>query len=386
MRSVLLTAVAGCALAGCVDLPLLPSEFACGTGGPCAEDATGDAGAKDAFGRADASDGDVAADAGSDVDSGADDAGNACAAGPSGSWRLLAVTGAIPRSGHSAVVDTMRNRALVFGGAGADSRLMAFSAGTLAFEPVVLTSTSPPPRREHAAAYNDEEDGEVMIFGGLDPSSSELDDAWRLSFVNSEWIFEGNLQSPRHGAAAAVLQSVVDYIAILGGCDAGGPVAADQSFDVIINSVGPLTSNAPKPTPRCDQTATFVPNLGTLVFGGRNTQALDDLWSLREDTSSLPFTRNWTRLASGPARFGHTAVFDAAHNRLLVFGGIDASGARLQDTQAYSIDNGCWARLSPSGGGPSARAQHAAFMLNGMMYVYGGDDGSTRDDVWELSF
>jgi len=50
------------------------------------------------------------------------------------------------------------------------------------------------------------------------------------------------------------------------------------------------------------------------------------------------------------------------------------------------IGDGCWESLAPLGPQPSARAQHAGFMYNNKMYLYGGTDGTTLSDVWELSF
>jgi hypothetical protein len=349
------------ALTACVDLTFEPNDFACTAGGPCPPDG-GDAPADDS-----GSDGGTVAE---------------CLGGPNGCWRRLSVTGAVARSGHSAVVDTIRNRALIFGGA--DSELAAFSLSEpLAFEPVALAGTLPPSRIEHAAAFIEEDTGEMMIFGGLDASNRELGDSWRLSFFGGAWTRHEDLASPRHSAAAAELDSAVSYLAIISGCDSAGPLAGDHQFDVIINMTGELTSEPPRPTARCDHTATYVPDVGTLIFGGRASAALGDLWSLNEITIIV---RRWTQLTDGPARSGHTTVFDASRNRLLVFGGLDSNGVRLQDVWAYSIDDQSWVQLEPEGTAPSPRAQHAAFLLGGKMIVYGGDDGSPRDDVWELSF
>lgn len=346
------------ALAGCVDLELDPNNFTCAQGGPC--------------------------DAGNTSNGG--DAGvSVCPGGSSGTWTELAPSGAIARAGHSAVVDAPRNRALIFGGAGSEDRLFSLTfADPPAFEALTVAS-APPARREHAAVYVDGAN-KMLIFGGINATGAALADTWLFSLPvaqNPLWIEQEPLSAPRHSAAAAMLDSIVDYAVLFDGCDAASVFDDDHQFDVIVNRVGTLETPAPKPSARCDHSATFVPGWGTALFGGRNTAALRDLWLLVE----IYPNRSWTLVSSdGPPRAGHTTVFDADRRRLLVFGGAGASGALSDELWAFSIDERCWSELLPPGARPSARAQHAAFMFQGRMYLYGGDDGAPRADLWSLSF
>ncbi len=95
----------------------------------------------------------------------------------------------------------------------------------------------------------------------------------------------------------------------------------------------------------------------------------------------------WTELAFAP-RQGQTAVFDAARNRVIVFGGEDASGFR-NDVWAFTLDGTPhWTQLAPQGAAPEPRTQHCAVFdpVSNRMIVFGGRGSSGYlADTWELS-
>jgi hypothetical protein len=107
-----------------------------------------------------------------------------------------------------------------------------------------------------------------------------------------------------------------------------------------------------------------------------------------------------------PERRSHTAVFDASNTatapagfrylqRILVFGGMDAGGAPLQDLWSLTRDDLLewqWTEFLPEPdpvwGVPAARSDHVAVMCShdSSMVVFGGlgDDSLTLGDVWRL--
>ncbi len=101
---------------------------------------------------------------------------------------------------------------------------------------------------------------------------------------------------------------------------------------------------------------------------------------------------SWTKLdASGPAgRTRHTAVYDSANHRVLVYGGLSASGS-LSDTWALDMGSLEWSQISTTGA-PPARINHAAVYdeNGGRMLVFGGNLGPSvinidpANDVWAL--
>src|SRR6266446_6878918 len=98
---------------------------------------------------------------------------------------------------------------------------------------------------------------------------------------------------------------------------------------------------------------------------------------------------------SPAARDSHTAVYDSANNRMIVFGGeIFSSGTLLNDVWVLSNANGqggtaTWTQLSPSGTPPRARELHTAVYdpATNVMTVFGGfgSNGLGLSDVWVLS-
>ena len=43
-----------------------------------------------------------------------------------------------------------------------------------------------------------------------------------------------------------------------------------------------------------------------------------------------------------------------------------------------------WGQLTTTGTNPSARVDHSSVVSNGKMVVFGGDDGSRKNDAWTL--
>src|ERR1041385_2602796 len=90
-----------------------------------------------------------------------------------------------------------------------------------------------------------------------------------------------------------------------------------------------------------------------LVFGGSDgTTTYNDLWAL-----SLAGAPQWTFLGSGgalvPPREEHVTVYDATHDRLVIFGGIDHEGHILSDGWAFPLaGSSAWSPLATRGPPP----------------------------------
>jgi hypothetical protein len=99
-----------------------------------------------------------------------------------------------------------------------------------------------------------------------------------------------------------------------------------------------------------------------VIFGGTKDgyRLVSAIWGL-----SLSAAPTWTNLTTpdtppGPRR-GHTAVYDAGHARMLLFGGYDEQLGFLNDVWALSlVGKPIWTMLRPSGTPPSPREGHAA--------------------------
>lgn len=114
-------------------------------------------------------------------------------------------------------------------------------------------------------------------------------------------------------------------------------------------------------------------------------------------------TADWTTeipdgAAGSPAgRTFHSAVYDEANSRMIVFGGCSFTGVLcseyLNDVWVLTNANGIggsptWIQLSPTGTPPAPRWGHAAAYdaVNNRMIVFGGDNQSVIfSDTWVLS-
>ena len=147
------------------------------------------------------------------------------------------------------------------------------------------------------------------------------------------------------------------------------------------------------PSPRHGHTAVWDAAAGRMiVFGGRDGSLayLDDLWELSESGGSWTW-RPLVPSGGGPSgRWGHTAVWDAPSRTMIVFGGRDAAAAR-NAVWLLSESGGAWTwtSIAPSGSAPSARFLHAAAWdeASGRMLAYGGGVGGMAccDDAWQLT-
>ncbi len=155
------------------------------------------------------------------------------------------------------------------------------------------------------------------------------------------------------------------------------------------------------PQGRYAHTAVYDPvNNRLIVFGGQAIiNMLNDIWVL-SNANGQGGTSSWTQLAptGGPSvRAFHSAVYDPASNRMIVFGGQTTYGAFVaNDVWVLSNANGLggipvWTQLATVGLPPSMRLGHSAVYdpaSNGMI-VFGGETDSiqatTTNDVWMLS-
>ncbi len=95
----------------------------------------------------------------------------------------------------------------------------------------------------------------------------------------------------------------------------------------------------------------------------------------------------WQSIESGSpsARMNHTMV--TIDGLVYLFGGENTSPSEYyNDLWVYEDEASEWSELAPSGDIPTARAWHTATVYNGNMYVFGGATTSgTVMDIWEYN-
>lgn len=164
-----------------------------------------------------------------------------------------------------------------------------------------------------------------------------------------------------------------------------------------------LTPQAPMPAGRGLATAVYDPGTNSMIVFGGNLSVgncfdeANDLWALA-NANGLGGTPAWAQItpAGTPPsiRDGHSAVYDGADNRMIVFGGrLECSNANAE-IWVLANANGVggtptWTQLSPAAGpAPEARAFHSAVYDPGSnrMIIFGGATSTAfLNDVWVLA-
>ncbi len=204
---------------------------------------------------------------------------------------------------------------------------------------------------------------------------------------------------PRRRGSSAVFDAEGGRMIVFGGLVRGG---APRNDVWSMSVVGPptwtrLTPAGEPPPPRAFHSAIMDPDGGRmLVFGGWNGAEIGDLWEL--NLRGVPAWRPLLPAGAGPTpRSDHSAIYDPLHRRMIVFGGWD--GTFRNDTWSLPLDGPPkWIELRPAGPLPKGRYNHAAAYdpVHHGMLIFSGFAGdytssgphpgySSSYDTWELS-
>ena len=216
-------------------------------------------------------------------------------------------------------------------------------------------------------------------------TQGDVSAVWRLPFLRTD-----------HTTIFQHLSNQVQRIIVFGGWNGRqffNDVWALDMADPDYAAWSKLNPHSAWPPSRAQHTAIYdAANQRMIVFGGHSSHYnFDDVWAL---DLSIPGSETWTQLTPGGVPIGarryHSAVYDAANERMVVFGGSGRGGLR-NDVWALDLSTPgaeTWSQLSVTGSVPAARWQHTAIYdsVNGLMVVFGGSDGSAlRNDIWALN-
>ena len=206
----------------------------------------------------------------------------------------------------------------------------------------------------------------------------------RVLTDDGAWSIAPTFQD-RARCSAFVYDSGHDRLILFGG---GGSLNDTWSFSLTEGSWAPLAVSGTPPSGRQGGAAIYDPVRDRLiVFGGIASERLNDLWQL-----SLSGTPTWTQLtpAGTPPspRDGSLAIYDPVRDRMVLFGG--SSTAPQNDVFALSLSGApAWSQLLIVGTPPPARSYGGALYdpVRDRLVLFGGIGASgTLSDTWELAF
>ncbi len=264
-----------------------------------------------------------------------------------GAWSTFASGGASPAStltgrgilGARAIVDQAESAAYVLCHCeGASVHRLDLTTNTWSVASADTTKSF-----VHGLFAYDPDGDRALVFGG-DPHDVGLvtNSAWALdlSTERSGWSELPETPFELIFQAAATDPGSGHFLSFGGQNELGEPT--EQLWRLDVGSVDgddawldvAALADAPWPPPRIGATLTFIEDTSqAILYGGYSSDhaELDDVWHLDYST---PDRAEWSLLdvpGAGPGtRAGHTAVWDAANNDLIVYGGARTDGSELR--------------------------------------------------------
>jgi hypothetical protein len=318
-------------------------------------------------------------------------------------WSQLNPSGAlpIPRDFSTAIYDPVGQRMVMFGGnASANGVPPAHPVNdtwalSLVGSPAwtqLPTGFGPSARLAHESFY-DPMRHRLLIMGGTD-GTTWLNDVAALTLdpvlVWSPILPAGTPPGPRSGEAF-VWDPAADRAIVFAGKSLTGIYA--DAFSLNLSGSPEWAPLAPAPPARLAHRPIYDPVRNRLVqFAGITGPSpltfVNDTWALPLDGSN-----HWTLLdtpgSTRPApRASHVDVHDAAHDRMILFGGNDDSNL-YNDVWTYELAAQTWTLIAPAGTPPSPRESMAGVYdaARSRLLVFGGWNGTASlNESWELDF
>jgi hypothetical protein len=215
----------------------------------------------------------------------------------------------------------------------------------------------------------------IYMFGGFD-GSSELNDFWKYDIELNKWTQITPNVPPSRRFHQMVIDKTTNIIYIFGGFDGSSLLNDFWTHYTLGNAWAQITVTGP--SPRAAHRMVIDESNGCIyVFGGNNGTLTQDLWK-------FDITLNtWTQIipvsSSPSARINHQMVI--TNNIIYIFGGND--GSLTQDLWKYDITLNTWTQFIPLSSSPSARQSHQMVITNNIIYMFGGNDGSNKQDLWK---
>ena len=231
----------------------------------------------------------------------------------------------------------------------------------------------------------------MLLFGGFTSSYVSTNDLWELSLASPPtWTLLAPTGTPpsERDSHSAVYDPVGDRMIVFAG-KGNLNTDNDEVWALSLAGTPAWTQLAPTGTPpstrELHQAIYDAAHDRMLVFGGSHYTTTDnflnDVWAL-----SLAGTPAWTQLApigtAPSAREACSQLYDPTRSRMLAWGGyfFDGLDHFYGDLNSLSLSGTpAWSGLGPDGPGPSARGWQSAVYdpTGGRFVLFGGTGGSS---------
>ena len=239
---------------------------------------------------------------------------------------------------------------------------------------VTPEETSPAPRNSHDLAYDAARD-RVVLFGGRSEDSNRLGDTWEWDGSSWSQVSPSADDPPARRNHALAYDAARERVVLFGGLGEGGEELGDTwTWDG--TSWRDVTPDEGAPAARQGLALAYdAARERVVLFGGfeepvnyfRDTWVWDgEAWDEVTPPSDSP-----------TARESHALTYDAVRDRVVLFGGSDTPLSLVNDT--WEWDGEAWSEVTPAGASPEARGLHALTYdpTRGRAVLFGG----LREDV-----
>lgn len=249
-------------------------------------------------------------------------------------------------------------------------------------EVLPVNCLSPGPRLSRSIAY-DEVRNRVVLFGGAGTGSTIFGDTWEYDDTVWQEQFPPTSPPARYGHAMVydvLRQKVVMF---------GGRIASARFNDMWLwdGMTWQQQTTALQPSPRNSHAMAYDPVRNRIVlFGGQvgvplTTQANDETWEF----DGAVWVQLSPLITSPTARMQHSLVYDVARGECVLFGGYDIGNPNMGDTWTW---NGlAWTQEAPAtmplGRRSHAMAYDAPRQKMVMAHGLGYPDPTYLTDTWE---
>jgi hypothetical protein len=303
------------------------------------------------------------------------------APGMAGWERATPAESPAPRDRHAMAYDGTRGRMVVFGGADAPGGTINLLGDAWEWDGTgwayAGSPTVPPRRYLHAMAEHGDR-SRVVLFGGWNVTSEDLDDTWEWDGTDWTDATPASGSPPRRRIHAMAYDGARARVVLFGGMSTVGTRLEDTwEWDGVAWAEVTPASGSP-PARQGHAMAYDAARERTVLFGGFSTEYLGDTWEWDGAT--------WQDVTpAGPSplpRNRHAMAYDAARARVVLFGG-QVLSSEWNDT--WEWDGTSWEEVTPASGSPTVRSAHALAYdaASGRVMLFGGSDGNVvLDDTW----
>ncbi len=280
------------------------------------------------------------------------------------------------RLGHAMAYDTARGRVVLFGGYAGGLKDDTWEWDGQVWQRMEHQEEGPSARDDHAMAY-DAVRGRTVLFGGFG-SALKGDATWEWDgqvWYRIEHQSEGPPARKEHAMA---YDAARERIVLFGGY--GGGLKGD-TWEWDGHVWHRIEPRGERPSARRDHAMAYDAARDRVVLFGGSDGEDDVFWHDTWEWDGRVWHRMEHRNQGPSARKKHAMAYDAARQRVVLFGGYDGND-RFDDT--WEWDGQTWHRIPHQNPEPSARAFHAMAYdaVHKRVVLFGGSNGRRLGDTW----